>query len=207
MRNKFGYLLQRVKFEEKLEKFSFPQKQKKKQIDKIGNTLDLTSMGLRNEDIEMLSKEIINNQNIKTIILTNNNFGNEGVKSLTESLKSNSTITEIDFGCKRIPLNLTIFFFQAYKHLFLLAYNYSNEAGIAILSSLAVNESLVSIKLEGCVKIKKEVKSDILKKLNQNKELKNTKLLFLMMRKRKECIIHSIPRRLLMHLISYLKAN
>eukprot|EP01124_Arcella_intermedia_P021116 TRINITY_DN2895_c1_g1_i2.p1 TRINITY_DN2895_c1_g1~~TRINITY_DN2895_c1_g1_i2.p1 ORF type:complete len:1623 (+),score=417.01 TRINITY_DN2895_c1_g1_i2:500-4870(+) len=67
-------------------------------------TIDLTGMGqkISDKDAILISECLRFNSTIKSILLPNNNIGPSGIKCITESLKSNSTVTEIDLEWNRI---------------------------------------------------------------------------------------------------------
>lgn len=58
--------------------------------------LRVSKFGYTDTEVEVVAKELIIRGSLAHLILSHNNIGNRGVKMMTDALKKNSTITQID---------------------------------------------------------------------------------------------------------------
>ena len=104
-----------------------------------------------------------------------NNIGDEGTKRIAEMLENNNTITSLDLDCNDI----------------------GDEGAKCIAVMLKINKTLTSLNLANN-DIDQEITVQIAEALNKNQqdliELKRTAITLLMLRKRKECLLFSVPK-------------
>ena len=115
-------------------------------------TLDLRSSGIGN-DTASLSRALIVNTSLKSVIWANNNIDDVGVANLSEALKENSTLTSLDLSSNSI-----------------------GDCGVLVLSEkLTANSSLTALNLRSNI-IGDDGVAALLRTLTENSSLINLDL-------------------------------
>ena len=163
------------------------------------------------------------NDTLRKLILDCNGIRN--ISPLTNSLKKNSGLTELsligifNYICFFFLLKKTKGNFLQDKAFFDFSElllensclcnvdltsvsNISRESLHKVISSLNFNDNLVFLSLRHSYS--ERILYDSIKiKLKKNQEKKSIKILFLLMRKEKTCMVSKLPRRLLIHVFKF----
>ena len=132
-----------------------------------------------------ISEFLETNRSLKVLMLGINKLKNEGIKKICVGIKKNYTIKNLD-----------------------LYQNMIGEKGAKrLLDALNYNFSLFEMDLYDNNGMGKEKINQISFLLKKNKIIVKTKIYMLILRKRSNCVVSLLPRRLLVYLLYFLKSK